>query len=200
MEREKPKGLWERFLSWFFGENQDSAAPAPTEPARQAPVQELPEEKPEPPKPAEPLYKEKVYKVAGLNYHMDSIMDMAEENEDYSLKKKELVEFGMTDQRIWKYEFSPYETELVPEPDNPEDPKAIKVIVNGVHIGYIKAGSCAHLLKVIREDRIIEIDCDIYGGPYKYVSEVWDDHKEDFTYNLEKAEVAYGAKLTIKEK
>ena len=127
-------------------------------------------------------------------------MMLAEENEDYNLKEKELIEYEMTDQRIWKYDFSPYETTLVPEPDNPEDSKAIKVLVNGAHVGYVKAGSCAHLLKMIREDRIVDIDCEMYGGPYKYVSEEWDDEKDKFVYEFEKSEVSYGIKLTITEK
>ena len=39
--------------------------------------------------------------------------------------------------------------------------RSIKVVIDGEHIGHIKAGSCAHLLKVIREGRIHKISCKI---------------------------------------
>ena len=215
---ENKKGFWETFKGWFQKPqpedvvltpnikpeiNQDKVRLAPEE-AKKAPipaaVPDPPKDQSEPVKLAVPAYKEKVYKVTGMSHYMDGIMNLAEENEDYDLKKKELIEYEMTDRRIWKYAFSPSETTLVPEPDNPEDPKAIKVLVNSVHVGYIKAGSCAHLLKMIREDRIVDIDCEMYGGPYKYVSEEWDDEKDKFVYEFEKSEVPYGVKLTITEK
>ena len=220
MQREKPKGFWKTIISLFRRAQQDVVAPARIEPIRQEnaqdkplpipetkivapvvdPVLEPPKGQSEPAKPAAPVYKEKVYKVTGMSHYMDGIMELAEENDNYDLKKKELIEYGLVDERVWKYDFSPKKAELVPEPDNPEDPKAIKVLVDGVHVGYIKAGSCAHLLKVIREDRIIKIECKMYGGPYKYVSEEWDDERDKFVYEFEKSEVFYGVTLTITEK
>lgn len=44
---------------------------------------------------------------------------------------------------------------MIEEPDNPEDPNAIKVVMDGEPIGYIKAGSCARVKKLIREERIV---------------------------------------------
>lgn len=172
--------------------------PASTGPVRQAPpVQNI---QTEAPISAKAAHTEKTYKVTGISHYMAGIMALAIENNDYYLKKKELIESGKVDERVYKYLFYPGKTEVVPEPDNPHDPKAIKVLVDGSHVGYIKAGSCAHLLKVIREDRIVKIRCEMYGGPYKYVSEEWDDEKGMPAFVYEADDMPYRITLTITEK
>lgn len=130
----------------------------------------------------------KTYRVTGTTYYVDNIMNLALENSDYDMTKREIIECGQTDERIWKYEFFPSEINLVPEPENPEDKNAIKVIVDGEHVGYIKAGSCSHLLKIIKENRILSIDCDMGGGPYKIVTEDYDYEKDKNVYELDKDE------------
>lgn len=142
---------------------------------------------------------EKTYRVAGTSFHVDNIINIATENVDYDYSKKELIENDLTDERIWQYEFFPSDVKLIPEPDNPEDPNAIKVIVDGEHIGYIKAGSCKHLLKMIKENRILDISCEIGGGPFKIVREEYDEDKEKDVYTLEKDETNFFAVLTIRE-
>lgn len=145
-------------------------------------------------------FKMRKYRVAGTSFRTESIVNVATENPDYELSKKELIENGMTDERVWEYKFYPTSVRLVPEPDNPNDPNAIKVIVDGEHIGYIKSGSCAHLLKVIQEDRILDISCEMGGGPYKYVSEEYDEDKDKDVYILERDKTNFFAELTIREK
>ena len=142
----------------------------------------------------------KTHKVAGVSYYTENIIKLASENEDYNLTKRELVDEGLTDEKIWKYQFFPGETELIPEPDNPEDPNAIKVVVDGLKIGYIKAGSCSHVLKVLRENRCLGVDCEIYGGPYKIVYEDYDDEKDKDVYTMEKDEHSFAVTLTMYEK
>jgi len=151
-------------------------------------------------KPEKPGHKIKTYRVTGMQYYMDSLMELAGANEDYSLSKRDLVEYGMVGRRVWEYDFFPGDIELVPEPDNPADPKAIKVIASGKHIGYIKSGSCTHLLKVIRESRIINIDCEICGGKYKFISEDFDYDKDCEVYTLERSNAPHSVVLTITEK
>lgn len=141
----------------------------------------------------------KTYRATGMSYHMEELLSLALENDDYTKTKKELVDDYLVDQRIYEYEFYPIKTELVPEPDNPHDPNAIKVVVDGAHIAYIKAGSCAHLLKVIKEDRIGGICCEINGGKYKYISCDYDEDGEE-TYTMEKGEAPFSVVLQIVEK
>ena len=136
------------------------------------------------------------HKVAGITYYMDNIWALADENVAYTWTKRDLIDEGLTDERIYQYIFNTGETELVPEPENPQDPKAIKVITGGQHIGYIKAGSCARIHKLLREDRIQGLICEIEGGKYKIVRE----DEEDEKYYMEKDDAPFFARVEILEK
>ena len=179
-----------------------TAAPAPakspkpflrSEPAKPAAA-------PAPVQPAKPAATAKTYKVTGLQYYMENIMALASENIAYEWSKRDLIDAWMTDERVYQYDFSAKVAELVPEPDNPHDPKAIKVVVDGQHVGYIKAGSCAHLHKVIRENRIERIDCEISGGKYKIVLENYDDMTGKSSYTMERDEAPIWVHLSILER
>ena len=154
-------------------------------------------------KPAAPKKKAQsgtTYKLAGVSYYRGNILSMAVENDDYKLGKKALIAAGLVDTRVYQYDFFPHKAELVPEPDNPHDPKAIKVLVDGLHVGYIKAGSCAHLLKVIQEDRIEKIEFVMGGGKSKGLYVV--DYKEngDEIYEMEQDDGPLFVHLKITEK
>lgn len=140
----------------------------------------------------------KTYRVTGTEHYKNSILNLALENDDYIKTKRELIDDLLTEERIWKFSFYPSKVDLVPEPDNPYDPNAIKVIVDNEHIGYIKKGSCNHLLKVIAEGRLGNIDCAIGGGPYKFIHEDYDDYGNE-KYELECDEVGFSVILHIKE-
>lgn len=142
----------------------------------------------------------KTYKVAGVTHYADNIMSLSLENENYFKSKRALIDEGLIDERVWQYEFYPEKVELIPEPENPEDPKAIKVIVDDEHVGYIKRGSCSHIHKLLKEDCITGISCTIGGGPYKYISEEYDDEKDKDVYILEKGETQLFVHLQIAEK
>lgn len=150
--------------------------------------------KPEAPTPTESI-KIKTYKVTGMSHYIDNIMNLSSENIYYDLSKKQLIEEGYDNERVYQYDFYPKKTELVPEPDNPYDSNAVKVVVDGEHVGYIKSGSCSHILKLLKEDRIKKIDCTIAGGKYKYVGY---DEDED-TYYMDKDEAPFFVHLSISE-
>lgn len=170
--------------------------PVPTEPVQPietpAPVVSAPVAPPAP-------TNEEGHKVAGLSFREDALAELQCENGDYSCSKRELVEMGMIGERIYKFDFYPIKTELIPEPDNEVDPNAIKVVVDGLHIGYIKKGSCAHIHKLLNSGSIEKIDIEIGGGPYKFIEEDWDDFGNS-VYTLEKDTTPYYAKLTITKK
>ena len=158
-------------------------------------VPPIEQEKQNVPKKAAP----KTYRVTGMQHYMDNLMSLAIDNIDYNSSKRVLIDEGLIDERIWEKEFFPVKTEVIPEPNNPVDPKAIKVVVDGKHVGYIKSGSCAHLLKVIREGRIKKIDCEIAGGPYKRINEDYDEEKDKDVYTLEHGNSPYFVHLLITE-
>ena len=144
--------------------------------------------------PAAPAKKEETHRVAGVAYHEKDIMKFAKKNADYDLSKKDLINAGLIDQNIYQYLFDASNVELIPEPTNEHDPKAIKVIVDGVHIGYIKKGSCAHVRKLMDSDGIEKIRVVLGGGNYKYV---YDDSgiEDEPEYLLEKSKRDFFAEL-----
>ena len=195
-------GWWWRPIKWLLSyaiKRAQSAAQAPPQAAPEKPATPAPTPAPIP-TPAtiknEPQTKVERHKVTGTSYHLDAIQAMGVYNYDYDKNKRELIEDGLTGERIWQTDFFPRVTTLEPEPDNPQDPKAIKVVVDGVHIGYIKAGSCAHIHKVIREGRLESVKCEIKGGKYKIVLEDFDEDG-DSVYELEKDDVPIYADLYI---
>lgn len=134
-------------------------------------------------------------------HYTSNFMALAVMNREYDLSKRDLVNEERIEEKIWKYSF-PYNTAtLVPEPENPYDSNAIKVLVGGKHIGYIKSSSCSHLLKMIKQKTIVKIDCKISGGPYKIVhEEEYDDIEDKYTYSLEKDSISFYAHLSITER
>lgn len=135
------------------------------------------------------------YKVTGMSYRIENVMKLASKNDDYDLTKKEMIESGLDGTRTYEYDFFGFKTELVPEPDNPYDPNAVKVVVDNNHVGYIKSGSCKHILNLLKENRIGKIDCEIGGGKYKYLS--YDE--ENDSYFIERGETHIFVHLKIWE-
>jgi hypothetical protein len=149
-----------------------------------------------PPEPPAPTQKTETHKIAGVSFRQEGIQSLAAENADYSKTKKELIEDGLTDEWVNQYDFYLGEVELVPEPDNPQDSKAIKVVASGQHIGYIKSGSCAHIHKLLRSGKILMLTCEIGGGRGKIVRE---DENEwgKVCYSVEQRNIPFFAKLEI---
>lgn len=132
------------------------------------------------------------FNIAGTSFRQDEIFSLAKENDEYEMTKKQLIDEGYEDERVYMYYFNPKKTELIPEPDNEHDPNAIKVVAQGVHIGYVKASDCAYIKELMESGRVSSYGVDLEGGPYKIVTE-----DEDGEYQLEKDEDDYFGKLLI---
>ena len=133
------------------------------------------------------------FKIAGISFYNDNIMNhLAFENYDYSRPKSELQEFYDVDQRIYKYNFEDTNVSLVPEPDNPHDPNAIRVEVSGILIGYIKSGSCSRVRNLVNSPDFNKMEIKIGGGEYKCL---WED--ENGKIQMEKGSTELNAVLTI---
>lgn len=140
--------------------------------------------------------KVETHKVAGVSFLEQEIFSIGFENEDYTLSRKELVDLGYCNERIYQYDFYTNKVELEPEPDNPYDSKAIKVIVNNTHVGYIKSGSCSHIHNLLNEDKILKIDCEIKGGKYKYLD--YNDIDDSYSLIKDSSPVSICLKIHIK--
>lgn len=136
-----------------------------------------------------PASKVEKFNVAGLSYHMGEFMQLAQEDPDYTTKKSEIIDFCLEDQRIYKYYFSPDVVELIPDPDNEHDSNAVAVYADGLHIGYIKAGSCSRVKNLLASGMVENIRLEAWGGPYVY----YDSYNEI----LDRDEAIYGAKVLI---
>lgn len=135
------------------------------------------------------------HKIAGTTYHLDAIMELAEDNPDYGMTQREIIDSGMEEQRIYQYTFPDGPVELVDEPDNEQDPNAIKVLVAGQHIGYIKRGSTKRIHKLQRSGRVLGVTAEIYGGRYKIVRCVEEYQMQ--RYEMDRDESLYGAAIEI---
>lgn len=159
-------------------------------PAKPVQVPE-PVKTPDPPKPKPKRY---TFKVAGISYHENEIMEnLLMENYEYAMSKKELVEMGMTDTMIFKYTGLSTNVQLLPDPDNEYDPNAIKVIADGIFIGHVPAKETAAVRDLLTSDDL-KIGCSFHGGEYKILSEDYDTGK----YKVETGKHNIGAEVTIK--
>lgn len=133
------------------------------------------------------------FHVAGVSFHQNEIASLGYENSDYEMSKKEIIDSSMENEKIYAVEFDPQRVELEPEPDNPHDPNAIKVIVDGVHVGYIKKGSTAHVRNLLAAGG--KVSAEIYGGKYKMLCHY--DEDDDDVYEMECDEDMYGVTVSI---
>ena len=142
-------------------------------------------------------HKTEKHQVAGIKYYMDAIMSLARPNPDYLKSKEALQRAGLIETTVTEYIWPVYEAELEPEPDNPHDPNAIKVLVNGLLVGYIKAGSCARVQKKIREDRIARMTIQFGGGRGKILVHDNDNSIKKQLYKLQERNTVYWADLFL---
>ena len=77
-------------LKNLFSKKQEEPTPTPP-----------PQEEPKRPK---GIIKTQRHKLDNVEAHMKDIMELVEENEDYKLSKKEIIESGLEDEKIYEYE------------------------------------------------------------------------------------------------
>lgn len=140
-----------------------------------------------------PAADQETHKVAGVSFRQDALRALGKKNPDFKKTKQQLQAEGLTDTWIYEYTFAPEKVELIPEPELPDHPNAIKVVVDGQHIGYIKSGSSAHVHKLIDADRIQQLACFIGGGKSKTVTLDEDGER----YIVETNEIGFYARLTV---
>ena len=138
----------------------------------------------------------KNFKVAGTSFHTKDIMKLAVKNDSYSLTKKGIIDAGLVGKDIYQYEFPVSVVELIPEPGNEVDPNAVKVVADGILIGYIKKGNCSQVKKLLEGDKIDHLELWIGGGKYKFVSDT-SGYGDKPDYEMESDEKEIGAKVTV---
>ena len=110
--------------------------------------------------------------VVGESYHKDAIASLGVIQRDYYWPTDRLYEKFVEGDRIYKYRFEDQDVDLVPEPDNPYDPDAIRVDVNGKQVGYIARDNTQRIRELM--DAGARVRAKISAGPCKEISETAD--------------------------
>lgn len=110
--------------------------------------------------------KQTKFKVTGTKYYEKNILKLGEKNSYYSkVTKKNLESQG----NIYKYIFNDsYQVDLINDTDNHVNPYAIKVLFNGIHVGYIKDGSLTRVRNLLKDS--YSLYGKIKSGPHKTLS------------------------------
>ena len=132
------------------------------------------------------------FNVAGTSHYMKEIKELLNEDCDYKETNSYLLDNYDEEDIIWKYlKFHSDDVSLVEEPDNPYDPNAIRIEVDGVRIGYVKQGSTGRIRNLMKT-KGAKVSANIYGGPYKRLYE--DDYGQ---MQVERSEMALSVQITF---
>ena len=113
------------------------------------------------------------YSVAGVAHRQHDIADLLLINPDYQMSKNKLIDAGYAGQTIYKFKLTEMNATLQPEPENIHDPNAVKVMIAGVHVGYIPAVNAPIVKRQLEAGRITEVVATIGGGPTKSLDEIF---------------------------
>lgn len=133
------------------------------------------------------------FKLSGVQYCKNDLVDILDVNEDYLMKKSEILENYDEDDVIYEYDIFDGSAKLVPEPENEHDSNAIAVVTEGIKIGYVPVELCSEVRDLIDDEH--SYDVAIMGGPYKKV--VSDDSGD---LQIEKGSLNFTATLSISKK
>lgn len=122
--------------------------------------------------------KEEIFNITGVQHYQDNLKKVMHENYDYLWENREIKRVFEEGDRIYQYTYNLKELnfELVPEPTNEYDSNAIKAMINGYHVGYIKKGSCTHVKNLMRDANFKVFITDMGLGKYKAI---FDNQVED---------------------
>lgn len=103
--------------------------------------------------------------VAGTYYHQSEIRSLVRENPEWNSP----IPNG-SQQRIFQFKTARKTATLVPEPENPNDPNAVRVDINGMTVGYIGREENREVLRLIKKHPNLQAQAFIFGGPYKNIN------------------------------
>ena len=150
--------------------------------------------------PKEPETVVNSYEVSGVVFYLNNLLEMMEPNYLYDYKKQDLIDTCNYDVPIYKMAPTATHLELTHEPDNPHDPNAIMVLLDGKLVGYIAAKDCKHILDIMDNDLFVSATYKVHGGKYKMVVEDYNWEKDKSTYSMETGQDEYGITIYIREK
>lgn len=139
------------------------------------------------------------YPVKGVFAHEDEIFhNLMQYNPEYDYSKSEMIEHCVADVPIYKWTPKALPATLVPEPNNPYDPNAVRIEVAGILIGYIPKNACKKVLEYINTNRIMNAVYDVTGGAYKTLVEDYDPLTDKSKYTVETGRAELSAEVYVK--
>lgn len=106
--------------------------------------------------------------VVGESFMKNQIASVMSGNGLYNASDNIFIDKVEETKKIYKFKYRETTAQLVPEPDNPHDSNAIKVVIDNVHVGYIPASRCLELKNIL--GKIKYVNAHLHGGDYKYHS------------------------------
>lgn len=157
--------------------------------AVQQPVQ-MPEEK-------KPRYivKTQRFILDNVKDHMEDIMDLVDENEDYKMGEKDLIEENREDENIYEYELNGEATINAISCEGGVE--QLQVFVYNTHIGDIKKGGVSRVKNLLKKGNIESIWPEVSGGNYKRLR--YDAGKDIYYYDELEKEFSITIEITYKE-
>jgi len=168
------------FSNLFSKKNTTEAQPQPVQ---------MPEEKK-----TRYIVKSQRFILDNIKDHMEDIMDLVEKNEDYKLKKKDLIEDNRTDENIYEYELNEKATITTISCEGAEQ---LQVFVCDTHIGDIKKGGVSKVKNLLKKGNIENIWSEVSGGNYKRLR--YDAGKDAYYYDELEKEFSITIEITYKE-
>lgn len=104
--------------------------------------------------------------VAGTYYKKNEISSIMSGNRMYSLPNDVFIQKVEEGKRVYRFKYRRTTAFLIPEPTNPHDSNAIKVMIDNVHVGYIPSDLCSDFKRIIKKTS--QLEAAIHGGDYKY--------------------------------
>lgn len=156
--------------------------------------QPTPQAIPQPEKKPKAVIKTQRHKLDNVEAHMEDIMELVEDNEDYKLSKKALIEDGRENEKIYQYDLSE-KAQLIIR-GGAEQEEEIQVFVYDTHIGDIKKGSRAKVKKLIKNGTIQRVDTEVSGGNYK-ILRCYERIGYSTEYDLDTVEDDFGITIEI---
>ena len=128
--------------------------------------------------------------VVGESYYKENIAQLGRISKSYYWPQERLYEKFVDGDRVYKYSFDELEAELVDEPDNPYDPNAIRVEIDGVTVGHIAKENTKRIRELKAEAPVIKAN--ISSGTYKEISET-----EEGLLSSEKEDIDFRVRLSF---
>lgn len=135
-----------------------------------AAVQLQPVQMPEEKKPRY-IIKNQRFILDNVKDHMEDIMDLVDENEDYKMKDRDFIDEKQENEKVFQYEINEKATITTISCEGAEQ---LQVFVRNTHIGDIKKGGISRVKNLLKKGNIENIWVEVSGGKYKMIKE-WDN-------------------------